>query len=186
MLPKRNRPSASETTVSVVRDVLVISGPCGAGKSSVGFECLELLQADEVDAAMIDGELAYFHPKPDDDPQGTRVAEQALAALAPVYAAARIGRLLLPRVIERPRHLELVHAALAGARFQVAWLQVSTETIAERLAAREVGSAFGWHLQRAEEIRSNALAHDLFDFVVDGERPVRDVSVEVLRRAGWL
>jgi hypothetical protein len=72
MLPKRNRPSASETTVSVVRDVLVISGPCGAGKSSVGFECLELLQADEVDAAMIDGELAYFHPKPDDDPQGTR------------------------------------------------------------------------------------------------------------------
>jgi hypothetical protein len=83
---------------------------------------------------MIDAELAYFHPKPDDDPQGTRVAEQA---------------------------------------------------IAERLAAREVGSELEWHLQRAEEIRSNALAHDLFDFVVDGERPVRDVSVEVLQRAGW-
>jgi hypothetical protein len=66
-----------------------------------------------------------------------------------------------------------------------AWLQVSAETIAERLAAREVGSALEWHLQRAEEIRSNALAHDLFDFVVDGERPVRDVSVEVLQRAGW-
>jgi hypothetical protein len=127
---------------------------------------------------MIDAELAYFHPKPDDDPQGIRVAEQALAALAPIYAAEGIGRLLLPRVIERPLHLELVHAALPGARFQVAWLQVSAETIAERLAAREVGSALEWHLQRA-------LAHDLFDFVVDGERPVRDVSVEVLQRAGW-
>jgi hypothetical protein len=168
-----------------VQEVLLISGPCGAGKSSVGFECLELLEAAGVAAAMIDAELTYFHPKPDEDPQGTHVAEQALAALAPVYAAAGVGRLLLPRVIERPRHLELVHAALPGARFQVAWLQVSTETIAERLAVREIGSALEWHLRRAEEIRHNALAHDLFDFVVDGERPVREVSLEVLRLAGW-
>jgi hypothetical protein len=134
---------------------------------------------------MIDAELAYFHPKPDDDPQGTRVAEQALAALAPIYAAAGIERLLLPRVIERRRHLELVHAALPGARLQVAWLEVSTETIAERLAEREVGSGLEWHLQRADEIRRNALVHDLFDFVVDGEGPVRDVAVEALERAGW-
>ena len=54
------------------------------------------------------------------------------------YAAAGIERLLLPRVIERPRHLELVHAALPGARFQVAWLEVPQETIAERLSAREI------------------------------------------------
>ena len=168
-----------------MREVLVISGPCGAGKSTVGFECLELLEAAGVAAAMIDAELAYFHPKPDDDPQGTRVAEQALAALAPIYAAAGIERLLLPRVIERRRHLELVHAALPGARLQVAWLEVSTETIAERLAEREVGSGLEWHLQRADEIRRNALVHYLFDFVVDGEGPVRDVAVEALERAGW-
>jgi len=169
-----------------VRDVLVISGPCGAGKSSVGFECLELLEERGIAAAMIDAELTYFHPKPDDDPQGTRVAEAALAAVAPVYAAAGIERLLLPRVIERPRHLELVHAALPGARFQVAWLEVPQETIAERLSAREIGSALDWHLRRAEEIRENAAAHDLFDFAVDGDRTVREVSEEMLCRAGWL
>ena len=83
----------------------MITGPCGAGKTSVGFECLELLEEHGRPAAMIDAELAYFHPKPDDDPQGTRVAEAALAALAPVYAGAGLERLLLPRVIERPRHL---------------------------------------------------------------------------------
>jgi len=172
--------------VASLRDVLVISGPCGAGKTSVGFECLELLEAGGVAAAMIDAELTYFHPKPHDDPQGTRVAEQALAAVAPVYAAAGIDRLLLPRVIERPRHLEIVRAAVPGARFQVAWLEVPPETIGERLTAREVGSALDWHLRRAEEIRSNALAHDLFDFTVDGGRPVREVSQDVLARAGWL
>jgi hypothetical protein len=169
-----------------VREVLVITGPCGAGKTSVGFECLELLEEHGRPAAMIDAELAYFHPKPRDDPQGTRVAEAALAALAPVYARAGLERLLLPRVIERPRHLELVHAAVPGAHVQVAWLDVPPATIGERLAAREVGSALEWHVRRAEEIVRNASAHDLFDFAVDGDRPVRAVAHEVLARAGWL
>jgi hypothetical protein len=60
------------------------------------------------------------------------------------------------------------------------------ETIATRLAAREVGSALNWHLRRAEEIRSNAVAHDLFDFTVNGDRTVREVSLDVLAHAGWL
>ncbi len=164
----------------------MITGPCGAGKTSVGFECLELLEEHGPPAAMIDAELAYFHPKPDDDPQGTRVAEAALEALAPIYAGAGIERLLLPRVIERPRHLELVRAAVPGAHVQVAWLDVPPATVGERLAGREVGSALEWHIRRAEEIVRNASAHDLFDFAVDGDRPVRAVAQELLARAGWL
>ena len=167
-------------------ETLVITGPCGAGKSSVGFECLELLETAGISAVMIDAELTYFHPKPADDPQGTVVAEQALAAVARVYAAAGLDRLLLPRVIELPRHLELVYAALPGARCRVVWLEVSRETVSERLAAREIGSAFEWHLRRAEEIRRSARDHDLADFAVDGERPVREVAVDVLQGAGWL
>jgi hypothetical protein len=169
-----------------MRDVLVISGPCGAGKTSVGFESLELLEEHGIACAMVDAELAYFHPKPDDDPQGTRVAEAALAALVPVYDAAGIERLLLPRVIERPRHLELVRTAVPGARLQVAWLEVPQEVIAARLAGREVGSALDWHVRRADEIRRNAAAHDLFDFSVDGARTVREAAQDVLACAGWI
>ena len=169
-----------------MRDVLVISGPCGAGKSSVGFECLELLEQHGLAAAMVDAELAYFQPKPPDDPQGTAVAEAALAAVVPIYSNAGIDRLLLPRVVELPRHLELVRTAVREASLQVAWLEVSSATLVERLTGREVGSALEWHIRRAEEIRRHSSRYELFDFSIDGERPVADVASDLLTRAGWL
>jgi len=135
---------------------------------------------------MVDAELVYFHPAPSDDPQKERVAEAALAALWPLYAAQGIEHLLLSRVIEKPSHLELVHRALPNARIQVAWLDVGAERIAERLGAREIGSALEWHLARSEEIRHNAAQYDVFDFTVHGDRPVREIALDVLVHAGWV
>ena len=166
-------------------DVLIVSGPIGAGKTSVAFECLEVLEEQGIAAAMVDAELVYFHPAPADDPMKERVAQAALAALWPHYAAQGIEHLLLSRVIEKPSHLELVHRAVPEARIQVAWLDVQVERIAERLRAREIGSALDWHLARSQEIRRNAAHHDLFDFTVDGERPVRAIALDILGRAGW-
>ena len=34
-------------------DVIIVTGPCGAGKSSVAFECMELLERAGVAAAVI-------------------------------------------------------------------------------------------------------------------------------------
>jgi len=173
-------------TVRQVVDVLIVTGPVGAGKTSVAFECLEVLDEQGIAAAMVDAELVYFHPAPADDQQKERVAEAALAALWPLYAAQGIERLLLARVIEKPSHLELVRSAVPDARIQVAWLDVPAERIAERLGAREIGSALDWHLARSEEIRRNAAQHDLFDFAVNGDRPVREVALDVLDGAKWI
>lgn len=79
-------------------DVLVLTGPCGVGKSSVAFECMEILEREGVACAMVDAELAYFHPKPSGDRHGYAVAEAGLRALWEVYAAAGLDRLLLARV----------------------------------------------------------------------------------------
>jgi len=45
-----------------VAEALIISGPCGAGRTTTGFECLELLEAAGVPAALVDAELVCFHP----------------------------------------------------------------------------------------------------------------------------
>ena len=55
---------AVDACAASMPDVLVITGPCGVGKSSVAFECMEILERAGVPAAMVDAELAYFHPKP--------------------------------------------------------------------------------------------------------------------------
>ena len=160
----------------------MINGPCGAGKSTVGFECMEILEEREIPAAMVDAELAYFHPQRG---MGENVAERALAAVWPVYRDEGIDRLLLPRVIEKQLHLDIVERAVPGARIQIAWLDVPPAVIAERLGGRERGSALQWHIDRAEEIRRNA-GDDFADFRLDADRDVRAIAVDLLDRAGWV
>jgi hypothetical protein len=163
-------------------EVLVINGPCGAGKSTVGFECMEILEERGIPAAMVDAELAYFHPQRG---MGENVAERALAAVWPVYRDEGIDRLLLPRVIEKQLHLDIVERAIPDARIQIAWLDVPPAVVAGRLGERERGSALQWHIERAEEIRRNA-GDDFADFRLDADREVRAIAVDLLDRAGWV
>ena len=162
-------------------EALIITGPCGAGKTSVGFECLELLGEAGVPAAMVDAELAYFHPKPADDRWGYAVAERALAALWPVYRDYGIERLLLPRVVEDEEQLGIVERAVPDATLRVFRLVASLDTIDARLAEREVGTALEWHKNRAREIARSALGEP-----VEAERPVRETAREILERADWV
>jgi len=162
-------------------DVVILTGPCGVGKSTVAFECMELLERAVVPAAMVDGELAYFHPKPVDDHFGYAVAEAGLRALWPVYAQQGIHRLLLSRVVEDDEQLAIVQRAIPDARIRIFRLVASPATIAARLRQREIGSALAWHEQRSAQIARATLGEPM-----DAERPVTAVAAEALRRAEWL
>jgi len=162
-------------------DVLILTGPCGVGKSSVAFECMEMLERAGVPAAMVDAELAYFHPKPNGDRFGYAIAEQGLRALWRVYAEHGLRRLLLSRVVEDDEQYQIVVRAVPDARIQVLRLVAGRETIARRLGQREIGSALEWHLRRGDEIARSTLGEP-----VDAERTVVEIATEALRRAGWL
>lgn len=162
-------------------DILIVTGPCGAGKSSVAFECMEILEREGVPAAMVDGELAYFHPKPHGDHFGYLVAEKGLRALWQVYAGQGLHRLLLARVVEDEEQYAIVQRAVPGATIQILRLVAGRETIERRLGKREIGSGLEWHLQRSDEIARATLGDP-----VDAERSVVEVASDVLSRSGWL
>jgi hypothetical protein len=142
---------------------------------------MNLLEAADVPAAMVDGELAYVHPKPAGDRHGYAVAEAGLRALWPVYRAAGHRRLLLSRVVEDDEQLAIVERAVPGARVRVLRLVARPATVAARLRGREIGSGYEWHLRRGAEISVATLGEPL-----DAERPVGEVAREALERAGWL
>ncbi len=162
-------------------DVLVITGPCGVGKSAVAFECMEILEREGVAAAMVDAELAYFHPKPDGDPHGYAVAEAALRAIWRVYAGTGHTRLVLGRVVENEEQRSIVERAIPGARIRIFRLVAGPGTILGRLQRRETGSALAWHVRRSSEIAGATLGEP-----VDAERDVATIARDVLARAQWL
>lgn len=166
-------------------EALLITGPCGAGKSTVGFACLDLLRAGGVQAAMVDAELVYLSTAPADDPHNEAIAERGLAALYRVYRDAGVRRLLLPRVLLYPRHLELVATALPGTSLTTVWLDVAEDVLAQRLEGRESGDSVAWHLERARAVSESGM-RELADLQVDGERAPEQIAADLLRHVRWL
>jgi hypothetical protein len=162
-------------------DVLIVSGPRGVGKTAVAFECMDILERTDLPAAMVDAELAYFHPRSANDPYGYAVAEEGLRVLWRVYAAQGIGRLVLPRVVEDEEQLAIVERAVPDAHIRLIRLVAGPDTIRERLSQRESGSALDWHVRRAADVARATLGEP-----VDAERPVAEIARDVLERAGWL
>jgi ribose 1,5-bisphosphokinase PhnN len=170
---------------AVQTEALLITGPCGAGKSTVGFACLRLLGAEAVQAAMVDAELVYLSTAPAEDPHNEAIAEQGLAAVYRVYHDAGIRRLILPRVLLYPRHLELVARAVPDASLTTAWLDVSDEVLAQRLEGRESEDSLRWHLDRARAAKESGM-RDLADVQLDGERAPEQIAADLLEQVQWL
>lgn len=166
-------------------EALLITGPCGAGKSTVGFACLDLLRAEAVQAAMVDAELVYLSTAPPDDPHNEAIAEQGLAAVYRVYRAAGIRRLLLPRVLLYPRHLELVLRAVPDTSLTTVWLDVSEDVLSQRLEGRESGDSVGWHLDRARAVIASGM-REVTDLQVNGERAPEEIAADLLAHVRWL
>lgn len=116
-------------------EVLLISGRSGVGKTSVGYEVCDLLQAAGLWHALVDGDnLNAAYPKPAGDLGGTALTETNLGALWANYAAAGQHRMVhvnTVAVLEAP----MVVRAVGGTTRVVAVLLT---------AGDDVVAATGW------------------------------------------
>jgi hypothetical protein len=167
--------------------VLLLSGPVGAGKSTVGAAAAARLREAGIPHALIDlPMIGQCWPAPDDDPWNERVIHRNLASMRSTFQEAGAGRLILCRVLEAWSLLDQVVDAVPGAEVAVVRLRVPVAVLHTRLRQREAGDP-SWYLDAATGLAASMERSSVHDHVVDNAgRSPGEVAAEVLRLVGWL
>jgi len=167
--------------------LLLISGPVGVGKTTVGNEVSSSLERRGVAHTFIDMDaLAWTYPRPSDDRFGDRLALLNLRGVWANCAAKGSNNLIVARVVETQSDIENIHDAVPGCQPLVCQLRANDETLIERVRTRELGSGCDRHEARALELARSLQNKAPADFVVDTDgRLASDNADEIVGQVEW-
>ena len=167
--------------------LLILSGPIGVGKSTVGDEVSVFLTRQDVPHTFVDLDaLAQTFPRPADDPYGSRLALQNLADLWRNCYAAGARNIIVARVVETVEELKGIVAAIPNSRATLCHLRADKTALQDRVKKREVGSLLDWHLKRTQELALSLERTSPFDFAIEtsGHTPPV-IAQEIFERMNW-
>jgi hypothetical protein len=166
---------------------LLITGTVAVDKTTVAAEINDTLAALRIPNAAVDLD-ALIWQWPSSSKWNDGLMFENLAALWPNYLARGVTHLVLARVLEDAADLDRYRVAIPGAEITVCRLVAPEADRIDRLLGRmPPGPSRDWHLERTVELNAILERLDFEDFVVDnGARPVRQVAIEILVRAGWI
>lgn len=158
----------------------------GAGKTSTLGEASDILAKRGIAHAAIDVDalgLAYLPSAPAND----AVMYGNLRSVCKNYVAAGVQRFLLARAMEDRAQLELCREIVPAANTIVCRLTASIAEMEQRVRIRETGVAGREYVARVAKLNRILDHARLEDFTVKNEdRPLADVALEMLIKAGWI
>jgi hypothetical protein len=170
----------------VTESLLIITGTMGAGKTAVLGEASDLLTLRQISHAAIDLDalgLAYLPSTARND----NVMYDNLRCVCKNYDALGVQRLLLARAIEGRAQLLLCRDAVSATNTVVCRLTASIEAMQQRVQLRESGVSKREYVDRVAKLNAILDRARLEDFTVINEnRSVTDVAMEMLVKAGWI
>ncbi len=166
---------------------LVISGPVGVGKTTVGTEVSTILAQAGTPHTFIDLDaLTMTYPRPPDDRFGDRLALQNLRAVWTNAAAAGSRNLIIARVIESMDDLQTIKEALPNTKLSLCQLSAGERTLIERVRTREHGTDRDWHEARAIELAKSLPAAPA-DFIIDTEKSsATNIARKLVGQVDWM
>jgi len=166
--------------------LLILTGTMGAGKSAVLAEASDILALRHIVHAAVDVDslgLGHLPPGASTDV----VMYENLRSVSKNYAALGVPRFLLARAIEHRAALDLCREAVSAAHTVVCRLSAGLETMQQRVLKRESGILQEQFVTRVAELSAILDGAHLEDFtVVNENRSLNEVALEVLVRAGWI
>jgi hypothetical protein len=173
------------TTVQAMESLLIITGSMGAGKSAVLAEVSDILARRQIVHAAIDLDaLGLAHLPSAAFCDG--VMYDNLRSICRNYASLGVQRFLLARAIEDNARLRLCRDIVPAENTVVCRLAASIETMERRVQMRDLGISQQESVARVAKLNVILDRAQLEDFAVTNEdRPLTEVALEVLVRAGW-
>jgi hypothetical protein len=163
---------------------VLLTGPYGAGKSTVAAEMGTAFEAAGITYGAIDLDwIAWFDAGWDDDRRAFDVMLRNLEAVVGNYLDAGVRYLVMAHTVEHRWQLEGIRA-VAPAPLHVVRLETTIEVIRSRLAG-DPTEGRQTDLNRAEQQVSAHAGADLADHTIRSEGRVLDLVHEVIEAIGW-
>ena len=166
--------------------MLIITGTMGAGKTAVLGEASDILAQRQIVHAAIDLDALGLARLPSAVPSDGVMYEN-LRSICRNYAALGVRRFLVARAIENEAQLKLCRDIIPAANTVVCRLVASIEAMKRRVQMRDLGISQREYVARVAKLNVILDRAQLEDFAVTNEdRPLTEVAIEVLVRAGWI
>ena len=168
--------------------ILLVSGPVGVGKTSVGNEIAEILERKKIPHTFVDfDQIRCTYPRPKDDPWGNRLGLENLGAIWRNCSQSGALNLVISYVVEDETFIERLLKIIPEADVCTMQLSADIATLEARLKGREIGSGLEWHLNRASELLSSLKAASTpSDHRISTEgRDVVDIAEEIVSKIDW-
>jgi adenylylsulfate kinase-like enzyme len=164
--------------------VLWVCGPCGVGKTTVGWEILSQLDTDGIRVGYVDiDQLGMCYPTPAEDPHNHRVKVANVAAAVATFRAAGARCVVVSGTVDVDVDQARTYAdQIPGAALTFCRLSIDRDDLRTRLAER------GWDADLLEEAMQEAETLDISAFadvcVDTSGMSVPDVAWLVREQAG--
>jgi hypothetical protein len=165
-------------------EAVLVTGLYGSGKSSLVAEMAERLEMSDVSFGAIDVDwLTWYHLPGEALGATADLRSQNLSDVANRYLNAGVQRLLLAEAVRRDEDVAAIRQLLP-CPVRVVLLDLSLEVIESRLS-KDPTTGRAHDLRVARDWAGRGLGKVTADLVLDGEAPLRESAVRVLRWLRW-
>ena len=124
-------------------NIVLICGPTGVGKSTIGFELYQRALRDGLTAGYVDlGQLAFIHPGASGDAAHHQLKARNLAAIWQTYHAAGARHVVATGPIHDAVAFRSYAEALPGATFTLCRLHAGRAELTRRVLSRGAGGSW--------------------------------------------